>query len=139
SKLNVNAESCSNHFIQHAMVDAMQADQSGSKQILSTLKKRRDTAVDGLNNISGISLAKPNSTFYLFPNVTKVMESKGFSSIEQLQIGALENSGVSFCTRNHFGRPSPAENEYFIRFAYSGIGVSDIRESLHKLKLYFEN
>lgn len=139
SKLNVNAESCSNHFIQHAMVEAMQADQSGSKQILSTLKKRRDTAVDGLNKISGISLAKPNSTFYLFPNVTKVMESKGFSSIEQLQIGALENSGVSFCTRNHFGRPSPAENEYFIRFAYSGIGVNDIREGLHKLKLYFEN
>lgn len=139
SKLNVNAESCSNHFIQWAMVEALTGASGGPEQILSTLKERRDAAVDGLNAIDGIKVALPNSTFYLFPNVTKIMARKGFTKIDQLQVGALENAGVSFCTRNHFGRPSPEEREYFIRFAYSGIEVTDIREAMAKLKEYFEN
>lgn len=139
SKLNVNAESCSNHFIQWAMVEALTGASGGPEQILSTLKERRDAAVDGLNAIDGIKVALPNSTFYLFPNVTKIMARKGFTKIDQLQVGALENAGVSFCTRNHFGRPSPEEREYFLRFAYSGIDVTDIREAMAKLKEYFEN
>ncbi|MFQ6612816.1 MAG: pyridoxal phosphate-dependent aminotransferase [Fidelibacterota bacterium] len=139
SRLNVNAESCSNHFIQWAMVDALVNETEGPRQILSILKARRDAAVEGMNAIDGIQITAPNSTFYLFPNVTKIMERKGFSTIDQLQVGALENTGVSFCTRNHFGRPTVDENEFFIRFAYSGIDVSNIREGLAKLKDYFEN
>ncbi len=139
SKLNVNAESCSNHFIQWAMVEALSGDTGGPEQILSTLKERRNAAVDGLNAIDGIKVALPNSTFYLFPNVTKIMARKGFTKIDQLQEGALENAGVSFCTRNHFGRPTPEEREYFIRFAYSGIDVTDIRKAMARLKEYFEN
>lgn len=139
SRLNVNAESCSNHFIQWAMVDALVNETEGPRQILSILKARRDAAVEGMNAIDGIQITAPNSTFYLFPNVTKIMENKGFSTIDQLQVGALENTGVSFCTRNHFGRPTVDENEFFIRFAYSGIDVSNIREGLAKLKDYFEN
>jgi len=139
SKLNVNAESCSNHFIQWAMVEALGDEIEGPKQILETLKQRRDAAVEGLNAIRGIQLAAPNSTFYLFPNVTAIMKRKGFTTLYQLQTSALENTGVSFCTRNHFGRPSPDETEFFIRLAYSGIDVPDIREGLARLKEYFEN
>jgi aspartate/methionine/tyrosine aminotransferase len=139
SKLNVNAESCSNHFIQWAMVEALANEIEGPKQILETLKCRRDVAVEGLNAIQGIQLAAPNSTFYLFPNVTAIMKRKGFTTLDQLQTGALENTGVSFCTRNHFGRPLPDEKEFFIRLAYSGIDESDIREGLSRLKEYFEN
>lgn len=139
SKLNVNAESCSNHFIQWAMVEALSDTSTGPEQILSTLKERRDVAVKGLNAIDGIKIAIPNSTFYLFPNVTKIMDRKGFNNIDLLQVGALENAGVSFCTRNHFGRPSLAEKEYFIRFAYSGIDMHDIQRAMAKLKAYFED
>ena len=67
------------------------------------------------------------------------MRKKGFSTIDQLQIGALENANVSFCTRNHFGRPQDNEVDFFIRFAYSGISAEDIDEGLKKLKTYFEN
>ncbi len=139
SKMNVNAESCSNHFIQYAMAEALTGDPSGSEKILSTLKARRDAAVEGLNAIDGIQISAPESTFYLFPNVSEIMIRKGFSSIDQLQIGALENTGVSFCTRNHFGRPDANEKEFFIRFAYSGITEENIREGMSKLKVYFES
>jgi len=138
-KLNTNHESCSNHFIQWAMIEALTGDQSGPQAILSELQHRRDAAVAGLNAIDGIDIATPNSTFYLFPNVTQIMERKGLTNVDDLKDGALHHTGVSFCTRNHFGRPQPGETEQFIRLAYSGIDVPDIEEGLAKLKDYFES
>lgn len=139
SKLNVNAESCTTHFIQHAMVEALMGDSSGSDTILTTLKERRDAAVAGLNAMDGIQIPTPRSTFYLFPNVNEIMKRKGFNEVDQLQVGALENANVSFCTREHFGRPSSDETDFYIRFAYSGISTDDINEGLAKLKDYFES
>ena len=138
AKLNINAESCTTHFIQEAMVEALTGDMVGAKEILSRLKNRRNVAVLGLNAIDGIDISMPRSTFYLFPNVTTIMKRKGFDNIDQLQIGALENANVSFCTRNHFGRPQVDEVDYFIRLAYSGISAEDIDEGLKKIKIYFE-
>jgi len=139
SKLNVNAESCTTHFIQHAMVEALMGDSSGSDTILTTLKERRDAAVAGLNAMDGIQIPTPRSTFYLFPNVNEIMKRKGFNEVAQLQAGALENANVSFCTREHFGRPLSDETDFYIRFAYSGISTDDINEGLAKLKDYFES
>jgi aspartate/methionine/tyrosine aminotransferase len=139
AKLNTNMESCSNHFIQWAMIEGLTGDQSGPQHILDVLQERRDAAVAGLQAIDGVQISTPNSTFYLFPNVTRVMERKGFQDITQLQETALRETGVSFCTRNHFGRPQPDETEYFIRLAYSGIDVDDIREGLRRLKEFFES
>ena len=139
SKLNVNAESCTTHFIQDAMVEALNGDQSGPNEILRRLKKRRDIAVSGLNAIDGIEISTPESTFYLFPKVNEIMKRKGFKSVESLQSGALKNANVSFCTRDHFGRPQQDEVDYYIRFAYSGISAEDIEEGLKKLKTYFED
>ena len=138
SKFNTNAESSTTHFIQHALVEAVEGDTSGPDAILETLKRRRDTAVAGLNEIDGISIASPESTFYLFPNVTSIMERKQMNDVDQLMEEALVQSDVSFCTRNHFGRPSDGETEYYIRFAYSGIDVADIHEGMARLKSYFE-
>ena len=139
AKLNVNAESCTTHFIQEAMVEALIGDPSGPDQILSRLKKRRDVAVSGLNSIEGIDIPTPQSTFYLFPKVNDIMKKKGLKSVEDLQLGSLHNANVSFCTREHFGRPQEDEVDYFIRFAYSGISAEDIDEGLKKLKTYFED
>lgn len=139
AKLNVNAESCSNHFIQWAMLEALTGDPGGPLQILATLRERRDAAVAGLNAIDGINIPTPNSTFYLFPNVTRIMKRKGFTYVNDLMTGALHETDVSFCTRNHFGRPLADEKEYFIRLAYSGIDVADINLGLTALKNYFED
>ncbi len=139
NQLNVNDESCTNHFHQWAMVEAVTGDQSGAGAILGELRKRRDAALTGLNAIDCLNVAKPECTFYLFPNVTNIMKHKGFSKIGELQEGALHNSGVSFCTREHFGRPQDGETEFYIRFAYSGITVEDITEGMVKLKEYFES
>ncbi|NKB34925.1 MAG: aminotransferase class I/II-fold pyridoxal phosphate-dependent enzyme [Pseudomonadales bacterium] len=139
SKFNTNIESCTAHFVQRSMIDAIEGDTSGSDSILDELRRRRDAAVAGLNAIDGISISAPNSTFYLFPNVTKILERKEIADVNQLMEEALTETSVSFCTRKHFGRTLDNEPNQYLRFAYSGIDVEDINEGMAKLKQYFES
>jgi aspartate/methionine/tyrosine aminotransferase len=139
AKLNVNDESCSNHFIQYGAIEGLTGDQTEVKQILRTLKERRDTAVDILNSIEGVRCFRPNATFYLYPNITDVMQKKGFTDYDSLRKAFLHNTGVSVCTRLHFGRALPGEKDFYIRLAYSGIDKPEIIEALGKLKNYIRS
>lgn len=139
AKLNVNDESCSNHFIQYGAIEGLRGDQSGAQAILATLKERRDKAVSILNSIDGVRCYNPNATFYLYPNVTEAMKRKGFSDYGDFRLFTLAATGVSFCTRLHFGRELPGERDLYVRFAYSGIDVDQIEEGLTKLKDYLES
>jgi aspartate/methionine/tyrosine aminotransferase len=132
AKLNVNDESCSNHFIQYGALEGLTGDPSGPRQILQTLRERRDLAVELLNRIPGVRCLKPNATFYLFPNVTGAMRRKGFEDYESFRRALLHQTGVSVCARLHFGRPLPGETEFYIRLAYSGIDLKEIRTALEK-------
>ncbi len=139
AKLNVNDESCSNHFIQYGAIEGLTGDPEPPRRILATLKERRDAAVDLLNDIRGVRCFRPNATFYLFPNVTEAMRRKGLTDYESIRRTLLEKTGVSVCTRRHFGRPLPGEQNLYIRLAYSGIDTPQIREGLAKLKAFLES
>jgi len=139
AKLNVNDESCPNHFIQYGAIEGLTGDQSEARQILNTLKERRDAAADILNSIEGIHCFRPNATFYLFPNVTIAMQKKGLSDYDKFRKRVLNETGVSFCTRLHFGRPLPGEENFYIRLAYSGIDTPEIKEGLEKFKAFIES
>jgi aspartate/methionine/tyrosine aminotransferase len=138
-KLNVNEESCSNHFVQYAAIEGLTGDQTETRQVLQTLKARRDLTVDLLNGIEGINCLRPNATFYLWPNVTGAMHKTGLTNYDDFRRTVLRETGVSFCTRLHFGRPLAGEDNYYIRLAYSGINQSEIREGLGKLKAFIES
>jgi len=139
AKINVNDESCCNHFVQYGGLAGLTGDDSEVRQILTTLKQRRDVAVAALNAIEGVQCATPEATFYLFPNVTAAMRNKGLDNYDQFRRACLEATGVSFCTRLHFGRPVPGETERYIRFAYSGINADAIEEGITKLKQFLES
>jgi aspartate/methionine/tyrosine aminotransferase len=51
----------------------------------------------------------------------------------------LRETGVSACSRIHFGRPAPGETQRYLRFAYSGIDTPLIEEGLGRLKAYLES
>jgi aspartate/methionine/tyrosine aminotransferase len=138
SKLNTNDESCTAHFVQWAGVEALQGDQSGAAFIMANLRKRRDAAMEMLQSIDGVTLFKPETTFYLFPNVTPVMARMGYTDVADFADAALKNACVSFCTRKHFGRPQPGEKEQYIRLAYSGIDENEIRTGLGQLKAWID-
>jgi aspartate/methionine/tyrosine aminotransferase len=61
------------------------------------------------------------------------MKRKGAGDVEEFRKLVLRETGVSFCTRKHFGRPLPGETEQYIRFAYSGIDAPLIKEGMKKL------
>lgn len=137
--LNVNDESCTNHFVQYAAVEGLTGDQYGVRAILNVLKGRRDTAVSILNSIDGVSCYCPEATFYLFPDVTEVMARKGLDDYDAFADDVLDKVGVSFCTRAHFGRPLPGEDRKHVRIAYSGIDVDRIEEGLDAFRKYAES
>ncbi|MCK5023784.1 MAG: aminotransferase class I/II-fold pyridoxal phosphate-dependent enzyme, partial [Candidatus Aenigmarchaeota archaeon] len=65
TRLNVNDESCSNHFIQWGALEALSNSESETKRIIDILKERRDVTCEILNSIEGVKVSRPNSTFYL--------------------------------------------------------------------------
>ena len=139
TKLNVNHESCSNHFIQYAAIEGLTGDQTQAKQILITLKERRDTAVNILNSIKGVRCFRPNATFYLYPNITEAMKKKDLTNYDAFRKTLLNETGVSVCTRLHFGRAMEDEENFYIRLAYSGTNIPDIKEGLSKFKTFIED
>ena len=139
AKLNVNDESCANHFIQYGAIEGLTGDQTEAKQILTTLKERRDVTVDILNSVDGVRCFRPNATFYLFPNITEAMKKKDLTDYDSFRIALLHETGVSVCTRLHFGRALEGEKDFYIRLAYSGIDTSEIREGLAKFKAFIES
>jgi aspartate/methionine/tyrosine aminotransferase len=133
AKLNTNDESCTTHFVQYGGVEGVRGDQSAIPKMLNTLKERRDVAVSMLNAMPGVSCHSPEAAFYLFPDVTEAMERKGIDDLAEFAEQALHATGVSFCTRRHFGRPQPGENRNYVRFAFSGINKEDITEGMDLL------
>tara|TARA_A100001037_G_scaffold277976_2_gene278554 strand:+ start:198 stop:1415 length:1218 start_codon:yes stop_codon:yes gene_type:complete len=143
TKINTNDESCTNHFVQYAGVEALQGDQSGSANILETLRGRRELIVDRLNGIDGVSVPESAATFYLFVDVTDVYKRMGLDpdsedDVQKFRISTMHETGVSFCSRSHFGRGTAGEPRVYVRFAYSGIDVADAEEGLAQLKAYWE-
>ena len=137
-QLNVNDESCTNHFAQWAMIEALEGGTEMCKPITDELRVRRDVARDLLNGIKGVSVGSPSSTFYLFPKVTEVLEKKGLRNSIELQEAVLKDTGVAFCPRSYFCTPLLDEKEHYVRFAYAGIGLDDIREGMARFKAYCE-
>ena len=139
SKLNTNDESCTTHFVQYGGVEAVKGDQSFVPIMLKTLADRRDAAIKLLREVPGISVYQPEAGFYLFPEVSGLLERKNFKDVSALAEAALHNTGVSFCTRLHFGRPQPDEKLQYIRLAFSGIDQKEIVEGLTKMRDWLNN
>ena len=139
AKLNVNDESCTNHFIQYGGIEALTGDQSGADDLITELKLRRDALALHLNEMDCINCYIPDSTFYLFPDVTELYHAMEASSYEDFRSRVLRETGVSFCTREHFGTPIENEGRKYIRFAYSGIPVDEIEAGMARLKDYWDS
>jgi len=139
TKLNVNFESCTSHFSQYGALAALTGDTRPTQDMLAILKQRRDTAVSMLNTIEGIVCKNPSCAFYLFPEVTDLMQKKGFNNYAEFSEDLLIKTGISLCTREHFGKILPKEqkdNKFFVRLAYSGIDEQDIVKALHLFQGY---
>ncbi len=60
---------CANSVCQRSGIQALNGPQNHIKEMNQRLRKRRDFAYKRLNEIPGISTAKPDGAFYIFPKI----------------------------------------------------------------------
>ena len=139
TRLNVNVESCVNHFVQYGALAALTGDQAGPGEMMARLEGRRDAALRLLNAMPGVTCPTPEATFYLYPDVTEAVRLTGCAGHEDFRRLLLDRTGVSFCTRQHFGRALPGETSYHLRLAYSGVTTAQIDEGLGLMKDFLDS
>ena len=135
-RLNVNWEACASHFAQYGALEALTCADSGLAGRLEELRRRRDAGVAILNATPGVHCLSPETTFYLYPNVTGAVRLAGCRDHEEFRRLILEETGVSFSTRPHYGMPLPGETQYYLRISYSGIPVAQIEEGMGAFREY---
>jgi aspartate/methionine/tyrosine aminotransferase len=139
TRLNVNMESCTTHFVQYAGVAGLNAPKSETQEILDKLQGRRDILIKILNGIDGVEAHMPEAGFYVFPKITDLLQKLGFNDGEEFRKVVLKETGVSFCGRHHFGRPLESETDSYIRLAFSGIGKDDLQKGMNLFRNWIDS
>jgi aspartate aminotransferase len=111
-KLMINTSSCAAAFTQIAAIEALSAPESEHAvgRMVKVFEHRRNLVVDGLNAIPGMRCARPQGSFYVFPNI----EGTGFDE-HDLADRLLAEAGVAVLPGTAFGHAGRG----FIRLAYT--------------------
>jgi len=83
---------CANTPVQKAGVAALNGPQNHVKDIVEKLRRRRDYAWKRLNEIDGISCAKPEGAFYIFPKIHAV--GRKWKTDMEFVLELLKETGV---------------------------------------------
>lgn len=89
-------------FAQYGAIAALEESQDCVEEMRLAFAKRRQVMLDGLNSIPGLSTAKPDGAFYLFPDISKTgLKSLEFCDalIEEHQVAVIP--GIAFGADNN--------------------------------------
>jgi aspartate aminotransferase len=102
----IQSQSTSNptSISQEAAQAALEGPQECIHVMMDAFKERHDYVLDRLNKIPGIDCLPSDGTFYLFPNVEKLVDSlDGIESDLDLSEYLIENAGVALVPGSAFG------------------------------------
>ncbi|MBN3944080.1 MAG: pyridoxal phosphate-dependent aminotransferase [Nostoc sp.] len=96
-------------FAQYGAIAALQSPQDCVEEMRQAFAKRRQVMLDRLNAIPGLSTAKPDGAFYLFPDISKtglkslefcdaLLEEHQVAVIPGIAFGADDNIRLSYAT-----------------------------------------
>jgi aspartate/methionine/tyrosine aminotransferase len=101
---------CANSVCQRACIQALKGPQDHIEKVNQKLRERRDFSYKRLNEIEGISSAKPDGAFYIFPKI-EAMEEGPWKDDKEFVLDLLHEAhvlvvhGSGFCStygKNHF-------------------------------------
>lgn len=121
-KIKTNLDSGVFQAIQEAGITALNTGDDKLKPIRDTYQERRDVLYEGLKGL-GLSVIKPQATFYLWAKVPEGYDSSGFV------VHLLERAGIMITPGVGFGSPG----EGYVRFALT-VGVDRIREAIERIR-----
>jgi len=104
----IQSQSTSNptSISQYAAVEAINGDQSCIETMLVEFKKRHDRVVAELNTIDGVDCISSDGTFYVFPNVEKLISRlDGINNDLDFSEFLIEKAGVALVPGSAFGCP----------------------------------
>jgi len=84
---------CANSICQFACTAALKGPQDHIKEVNDKLRKRRDFSYKRLNEIEGISTAKPHGAFYIFPKI-EAMDSGIWKNDKEFVLDFLNSKHV---------------------------------------------
>ncbi|MGT2802459.1 pyridoxal phosphate-dependent aminotransferase [Streptococcus henryi] len=116
---------------QYASIEALTGDQSSIEEMRRAFEERLNTIYPLLCEVPGFEVVKPQGAFYLFPNVKKAMEMKGFNDVNDFTNALLEEAEVALVTGAGFGAP---EN---VRLSYA-TDLDTLKEAVRRLKAFME-
>ncbi|MGD2118889.1 MAG: pyridoxal phosphate-dependent aminotransferase [Chromatiales bacterium] len=105
----IQSQSTSNpcSISQAAAEAALNGPQDCINEMLTAFKQRHDYVVQRLNNIPGIECLPADGTFYVFPNITGMIENlPDVSSDLELGEVLIEKAGVAVVPGTAFGLPN---------------------------------
>ena len=116
---------------QYAAIEALTGSQETVEIMRQAFEERLNTIYPLLAQVPGFEVIKPQGAFYLFPNVKKAMEMKGFTDVTAFTTAILEEVGVALVTGAGFGAP---EN---VRLSYA-TDLETLKEAVQRLKQFME-
>ncbi|MBM4165708.1 MAG: pyridoxal phosphate-dependent aminotransferase [Ignavibacteria bacterium] len=128
AKMQINCTSHATAFAQVAGALALRGPQAEVDAMVKEFHRRRDTIVDGLNSIPGVSCHKPLGAFYVFPNIKKTgKDSKTLADI------LMNEAGIACLPGTAFGKAG----EGYLRFSYA-TSVANIEEAIKRFNATVE-
>ncbi|NPA94296.1 MAG: LL-diaminopimelate aminotransferase [Thermodesulfobacteria bacterium] len=121
-KVKSNVDSGQFEAVQEAAIAALDSDQSCVEEMRKIYTERRDTLVDGLNEL-GLKAERPKATFYVWFKVPEGETSASFCAT------LLDKAGIVCTPGNGFGDPG----EGYARMALT-VGKERLEEVLERLK-----
>lgn len=106
SKIQSQSTSNPTSISQVAAEEAIKGDQSCIDTMMVEFKKRHDFVVAELNTIEGIECLSTDGTFYVFPNIEKVIKKlDGINNDLDFAEYLIEKAGVAIVPGSAFGCP----------------------------------
>lgn len=129
SKLTGQTTSNLTAVSQYATIEALTGPQDSVEIMRQAFEERLNTIYPLLCEVPGFEVVKPQGAFYLFPNVKKAMEMKGYSDVTAFTTAILEEVGLALITGAGFGAP---EN---VRLSYA-TDLDTLKEAVKRLKAF---
>lgn len=122
-KVHQHSSTCAPSFVQKAGVAALRGPQESVKEMAAEFEKRRDILLEEFSRIPDLRYAKPEGTFYVFPNISFTKRSSvEFARLllEEAHVAVTPGVGFGGCFDSH------------IRIAFT-TGKHEIREALKRM------
>jgi aspartate aminotransferase len=125
-----------NSIAQKAATEALVGPQDSVRKMHAEFKKRRDYMVERISKINSISALKPQGAFYMFVDVSKILEKayqgEKIGTVDKLAKILIEDYNVAVIPCGDFGFAD------HIRLSYA-ISMEQIQKGLDRIETLIEN